>query len=355
MVIILVSCKVQNNAKKGTQTIISKEIKEEITRRVNDGINPAIVIGVIDSNNSEIFSYGTTSLNSKDTVNQHTIFEIGSITKTFTGVLLSHFVRNTSFTLNSPLSDLLPNEIKAPSFKGDTIKLVHLLNHTSGLPNVPNNFSPANPSNPFADYSNDQLFEFLNSYNLPRAVGKEYEYSNTATALIGQLLAMKNNSNYEKLMLEKIAIPLEFENTKITLTEEMRGYLALGHDNGQQVQNWDFPSFEGAGGIKSNMIDMLKYLSANMGNKKNDLYQVIRITHENTVSSTIEQQVGLGWHIEKTDDSEIIWHNGGTGGYRTYIGFDTKQNKGVVVLSNSTQSVDDIGIHVLNPNIPLNE
>ena len=337
--------------------LIPQRVKKEIQRRVKKGINPAIVIGVIDSSNSEIYYHGTEAINSegRDSVNEYTLFELGSISKTFTAILFANFILDSNYSVDIPLQELLPQGVKAPSFNGDTIRLFHLLNHTSGLPNFPTDFSPQNSANPFADYTNEQLLAFINSYNLPRAVGAEYEYSNTAFALVGHLVALKQQSNYESLLLNKISIPLSLNDTRIGFNQSMIANLARGHKDGKIVPNWEFPSFAGAGGIKSNLRDMMKYLAANMGQKETPLYPALALSHRKTRAENSDPLVGLGWHISKQGDAEIIWHNGGTGGYRTYIGFDKKQRKGVVVLSNSTESIDDIGIHILDPNTPLTQ
>lgn len=335
-------------------TMISEEVKDNIKSRVENAINTGIVVGVISSNGITYYSYGVKSLETNDAVDENSVFEIGSISKTFTGILLADMVIKGDLNLDDPLQSLLPNGITAPTKNGEAIKLFQLSNHTSSLPRLPNNMSPANPSNPYADYSEKQLYDFLNSYELTRDIGSKYEYSNYAAGLLGHVLASKRKLTYEELMVEVIAKPLGMENTRVVLTPQMKKNLAMGHRNGLEVENWDSPTLTGAGAIRSTAVDMLKYLAANMGIEKSSLYPAMQLAHKNSRSEDSNPIVGLGWHTLEQDGVQIIWHNGGTGGYRTFAGFIKGGDKGVVVLSNSNAGVDDIGFHLLQPTVALN-
>jgi CubicO group peptidase (beta-lactamase class C family) len=218
---------------------------------------------------------------------------------------------------------------------------------------MPGNFNPANPANPFADYSEKQLYDFLKNYELPRDIGSQYEYSNYAAGLLGHIMATTQGTTYETLMIDVIAGPLGMQNTRISLTPNMKKNLAMGHHDGIQVENWDLTTLAGAGGIRSTAVDMLKYLRANMGKEKSKLYSAMQLSHKNSRAEGVTPVVGLGWHTIVSPDVDIIWHNGGTGGYRTFTGFIRGGVRGVVVLSNSTVSIDDIGLHLLNPKAPL--
>lgn len=334
---------------------IPMDVKENIKTRVDNGTNTGIVIGLIDSDGTHFYSYGVKSLDGKEPVDEHSVFEIGSISKTFTGILLADLVVKGEVKLDDPLQKYLPEGVTAPTRNGKAIQLVQLSNHTSALPVMPTNFHPANPANPFADYTEKALFEFLNTYELPRDIGASYEYSNYAAGLLGQVLAAKQNLTYEALMVNVIAEPLGLKNTCITFTPQMKKNLAMGHSRGQEVENWDIPTLAGAGAIRSTVVDMLQYVTANMGKTKSSLYPAMQLSHQNTRKEGSKPMVGLGWHLMPIGDQEIVWHNGGTGGYRTFAGFINGGEKGVVVLSNSNVSVDDIGVHLLNPASPLQE
>jgi serine-type D-Ala-D-Ala carboxypeptidase/endopeptidase len=332
---------------------LPEDVKLNIETRINHELTPGIVVGIMDAKGIKYYSFGVKSLTSKSPVDEHSVFEIGSITKTFTGIILGDMVLKNEVKLDDPVQQYLPKDVTAPTRNGSAIKLVNLSNHTSALPSFPGNATPANPSNPFADYSEKQLYDFLSSYTLSRDIGSQYEYSNYAVGLLGHVLAAKRKVSYEQLMISTLAKPLDLKNTRITLTPEMKQNLALGYSGGVMAENWDLPTLAGAGAIRSTAEDMMRYVQANMGLIKSNLYPAMQLSHKNTREAGAKPQVGLGWHIMTSGDQEIVWHNGGTGGYKSFIGFIKGGNKAVVVLSNSTVSVDDIGARLLIPSVPL--
>jgi D-alanyl-D-alanine-carboxypeptidase/D-alanyl-D-alanine-endopeptidase len=340
-------CQAQNND-------ISEEARENIKFRVENGINAGIVVGIITSDGTTFYSYGVNSLKTKELVDENSVFEIGSISKTFTAILLADMVVKGELNLDDPLQQLLPNGITAPTRNGESIKLYHLANHTSSLPSLPDNLTPRRV-NPFGDYSEEKLYAFIDGYELTRDIGSEYEYSNYALGLLGHVLANKNQMSYEEIMVEVIAKPLTLENTSTLFTPEIKENLAMGHSNGFEVENWDLDALAGAGAIRSTAVDMLNYLAANMGIKKSNLYSAMQLSHKNSRSEGSTPIVGLAWHTRLRDELEIVWHDGGTAGYATFAGFIKGGDKGVVVLSNTNASVTDIGIHLLHPPSALNK
>jgi serine-type D-Ala-D-Ala carboxypeptidase/endopeptidase len=171
--------------------------------------------------------------------------------------------------------------------------------------------------------------------------------------LLGYIMAKHQGMTYEELMISVIAKPLKLDDTRSVLTPKMKKNLAMGHHEGVQVKNWDLSALSGAGAIRSTAFDMIKYLAANMGKTKSELYPAMQLSHKNSRTAGSVPVVGLGWHTRVSGDTEIIWHNGGTGGYRAFAGFLKGGQMGVVVLTNSTASVDDIGLHLLDPDVPL--
>jgi len=333
--------------------IFTEEFKENIKARVDNEVITGIVIGVVTSEGTSFYSYGVKSLETKEPVDEHSIFEIGSITKTFTGVLLANEVINGELSLDDPLQKFLPEGITAPSRNGNSIKLVHLANHSSSLPRVPNDLIRLDPENPYSHYTNAQLYENLNICELPRDIGSKFEYSNYGMGLLGMVLADKNHTSYEKLMVKNIANPLGMESTRISLSPDMRTRLAKGHSNGIEVENWDFQAIAGAGAVRSSAVDMLKYLAANMGIEKTKLYSALKLSHKLSGSGDGTVNAGLGWFTMDVEGVDVVWHDGGTGGYMSFAGFTKDGKKGVVVLTNSTGFPDDIGFHLLNPKSKL--
>ncbi|MFY0630197.1 MAG: serine hydrolase [Flavobacteriaceae bacterium] len=324
---------------------ISDEIKENIKKRVDYGDNSSIVVALLDGDKVDSFTYGKTALENGTSVNENSVYEIGSISKVFTTILLANEVESGRMKLSDPISKYLPKSVKVPSRNGKEITLKDLATHTSGLPRMPSNFAPAKPMNPFADYSVDQLYSFLSNYTLTRDIGSKYEYSNYAMGLLGHILELHTGKSYEELIAERITAPHKMSDTKMVMTTKMKAQLAIGHSGTIQMPNWDFMTLGSAGGIKSTLNDMIKFIKANMlkGNK------AMQLSHQTAYKGDKDFTIGLGWHYMKTgNDEKIIWHNGRTGGYTAFTGFIEGTAKAVVVLTNSQESIDDIGLKLLD-------
>jgi serine-type D-Ala-D-Ala carboxypeptidase/endopeptidase len=344
----------QTGAEKEKNERLTDEVSRTIKERIAEGITPSIAIALIDSNGIQYFNFGLTSKRGKE-VDEHTIYEIGSISKVFTAILLAQQIRDGDLTLDDKINDYLPAEVKVPVMGEQEITFGNLSDHTSGLPRMPYNFTPANLSNPFADYTVDKMYEFITNYQPVREVGEEYEYSNIAQGLLGHLLAANKNTTYENLMIQTIALPLAMNETKIKLDKRMTDNLALGHSDGQVVENWDIPTLAGAGAIRSSTSDMAKFVSANLGYSRSPVMAAMEFSHQIRHDKADAMRVALGWLIKKGEDGDIFCHGGATGGYRTFIGFVKETGRGVVLLTNSSAGADDIGFHLLDPGSKLSE
>ncbi len=327
---------------------ITDALRETIEYRIENGMNTSIAIGVIDKFGTRFYTFGTKKIEG-DKVNEHTIYEIGSISKVFTGILLADQVVNKKMKVDDPIAAYLPAEVKVPAYGalGPVISLGHLSDHTSSLPRLPSNLDPADPENPYADYTVDMLYEFLSSYDLPREVGSEFEYSNLAVGLLGHILALETNLTYEELLKSKITDPLTMKETAITLSSKMKSNLASGYAMGMEVKNWDLPTFDGAGAIRSSVSDMLLFLAANLNLNKSPLYPAMELSHQPRHSKA-GNSIGLGWIMDEGSKETIYTHNGATGGYRAYTGFVKEEGKGVIVMTNSDIGVNDIGRYLLD-------
>ena len=328
-------------------------IRAIIRARVDGGWNAGIVVGVIDADgHRRVIGYGP-GLDGKQ-LDGKSVFEIGSISKTFTSTLLADMVRRGEVTLDQPVASLLPASAKIPERGGKRITLVDLATHTSGLPRMPGNFAPRDPANPFADYDATRMYAFLSGYELPRDIGAQYEYSNLAVGLLGYALALKAGQSYEALLTTRILDPLGMRDSRITLTDGMRRRLAPGHEPyGAVVANWDLDALAGAGAIRSTVDDMLTYLAANLDSTSRPLGAAMRDAHRPLRLAGGATQIGLNWHVTTSNSHALVWHNGGTGGYRTFAGFDEARHIAVVVLSNTSTGVDDIGLHLLDAQRPI--
>lgn len=316
---------------------------------------PGMVIGIVDETGSKVYSCGQTRATGGTAVDGNTVFEIGSVTKVFTSLLLAHAVERGEMKLEDPITKYLPASVHCPTRNGRQITLLDLSTQTSGLPRLPSNLAPKDTENPYADYTAEQLYSFLSSYSLPRDIGATYEYSNLGVGLLGHILELKYGASYESLVAERICRPLGMADTRITLSPEASARLAPGHDaSGRQVKNWDFAALAGCGALRSTANNLLKFVAASSGLVRSDLLpamQLMQKPRHDAGSATMD--IGLAWHIAKRFGTPLIWHNGGTAGYRSFIGMDLQNKRAVVVLANSAHSVDDIGFHLLQPKYPL--
>ena len=330
-------------------TLADDQIKQIIQQQAEAKNIPSIVVGIIDESGKRVICFGKLNKDLDKQADGNTLYEIGSITKVFTSLVLEDMAEHGELNINDPISKYLAESVKTPVKDGKEITLLDLSSQISGLPRMPNNFAPADFSNPFADYTPEKLYAFLSSYKLTRAIGEKYEYSNVGVGLLGHILTLIEKTDYETLVLKHICEPLNMKSTVVEVTQDLKPRLATGYNEaGSPVKNWDFSALAGAGALKSSVNDMLIFLTANMGLVKTKLLSAMeKIQMSQHDTGVPDLDIAMGWHIWKRFNKKIIWHNGGTYGYRTFIGFDKENKKGVVVLSNSSVGVDDIGLHLL--------
>lgn len=340
------------------------EIRRILAERVGaENAGVGIVVGVIEPQGRRIVSYGSLAKDDRRPLNGDTVFEIGSMTKVFTSLLLMDMARKGELSLDDPVEKFLPASVKVPERNGKKITLRELSTQSSGLPSMPSNFAPKERTNPYADYSVEQMYQFLSGYQLTRDVGERYEYSNFGVGLLGHVLSLRAGTDYEALVLRRIAEPLGLKDTRMTLTPDMRARLAIGHNaTVSPVANWDIPTLAGAGALRSTANDVLTFLAANLGYVTSPLdaamAQQISIRRPATnprPAANINWEIAYGWHVQNKDGNSIILHGGGTGGYETLMGFDPKSRVGVVVLTNISTPTGpyDIGFHLLDGSYPV--
>ncbi|HEY2840718.1 MAG TPA: serine hydrolase domain-containing protein, partial [Pirellulales bacterium] len=243
-----------------------------------------------------------------------TLFEIGSITKVFTSLLLAEMVERKLLKLDDPVESLLPADVKVPAHGERKITLIDLATHTSALPRMPSNFAPADVNNPFADYTPEQLYKALADIKLKREPGKRYDYSNLGVGLLGHALALKSGKSYEQLVTDEILGPLGMKNTQITRDDAQRAHSASGHDaDGGPAHDWDIATLTGAGALRSTSGDMLRFLAAEMGILKTPLRTAMFASQEIRLATKAPPgSIACGWHVAL--DGALRWHNGQTGG-----------------------------------------
>jgi D-alanyl-D-alanine-carboxypeptidase/D-alanyl-D-alanine-endopeptidase len=289
-----------------------------VRERVAAGIMKDPAVGVINAK-GEVATFGPAEA----------VYEIGSITKVFTAVLLADMVERGEVALEDPVAKYLPKTVKVPERGGKQITLLDLVTHKSGLPRLPANLQPKDMGNPYADYTAENLYAFLSGYTLPRDIGAQFEYSNLGMGLLGHALARRAGKEYGALVRERVMEPLGMKG---------EGTLVGGHDDKlRPAPHWDLPTLAGAGALRSNLRDMLLFAGAACGAKKTKLDAAFARTRG---------PVALAWQKQGDD---VYWHNGGTGGFRTMLACSVKTGAAAVVLSNVAIGVDDVGLHLVEP------
>jgi D-alanyl-D-alanine-carboxypeptidase/D-alanyl-D-alanine-endopeptidase len=330
------------------EALVAQDKLDALARPLVDGgWTYGLAVGLISETGTQVVGYGRVSENDGSIPGPDTEFEIGSVSKVFTGLLLAQMVEEHLVELNEPVQKLLGDSMTVPQGERE-ITLVDLATHSSGLPRMPDNFNPKDLTNPYADYSVEQLGKFISAYKLKRQPGARSDYSNLGVGLLGHALALKSGSTYESLLRRRICDPLGMSDTCITLSDGQKARLAQAHDcDGRPESNWDLPTFAGAGAIRSTAADMLKFLAASIGLVKTQLDAAIaasHIVHFETPNGP--HDVALCWQVQRKPP--VIWHNGQTGGYHSYAAFSPDKRRGVVVLATTTSGhVDALGNRLL--------
>jgi len=281
---------------------------------------------------------------------QDSIFQIGSISKTFTGLLLAKAVQENLVSLETPIADLLATPV--PGAQNNPIRLRHLATHSSGLPRLPDNIdlSAEQMDDPYAAYDETLLLDFLANHTLANKTGVHSEYSNLGSGLLGYLLANQAQTNYGALVDSVIADPLKLADTTQTLSPSQSQRALPGHRSGdfKEVPNWTFDTLAGAGALNSTLQDMTTYIRATMTDQAplTDAFKLAKTKQADFDGST--QGIGLGWILQDIGGRAALWHNGGTAGQRAIAGFVPETGEGVVVLANAVFSeIDAIGNYLL--------
>ncbi len=329
-----------------------RDLLVERIDRERNGIG--IVVGVVDGDGRRVVAHGALAHGDSRPLDGDTVFEIGSITKVFTGLVLADMVERGEVGLDDPVVRYLPAGITMPERGGRQITLIDVATHTSGLPRWPDDIAPGDRSpkdwsNPYADYTVEQLHAFLNTHRLRRDIGAGHAYSNLGMGLLGRALAHRAGLDFETLVRQRITGPLRMADTTIALSPDQQARFAFGHDQGwRPVAAWEMPTFAGAGALHSTANDLLTFLAAELGFADTALEAAMTAQTRSRRSSGADYIQALGWRIDPDPAGEIVWHGGATGGFRCFALFDAARRAGVVMLTNSaSERNDDIPFHLL--------
>jgi D-alanyl-D-alanine-carboxypeptidase/D-alanyl-D-alanine-endopeptidase len=336
------------------------EIYQLLAKRVQalagqqDGIG--IVVGIVGPQGRRVISYGHFDQNDSRLVSGNTEFEIGSLTKIFTALLLADMVQRHEVALDDPVAKYLLPGVKIPQTNGHPVTLADLATHTSGLPFMPvESAAPNDAENPKNDSA--QFYGFLAQYNPTHDTG--WDYSNLGYWLLGQALTSRAAMNYESLLRTRVLFPLNLTHTAIAPSSEMKANLAVGHNAVLQPSQPfasvpPYGSMAAAGGLTSSVNDLLTFLSATMGYEHSSLApaMAVMLNTRHPIGEPGEEQA-LGWRVSGKGDGALVFHDGATWGYASDMAWDPWNRVGVVVLSNQLEGVSDIARHLLRPEFPL--
>jgi CubicO group peptidase (beta-lactamase class C family) len=308
---------------------------------IDSGTAPAVVVAVIEAGKPQFFGYGKGIGGAAPDASS--IFEIGSVTKTFTTLALAEMVERKMVALDDPVRKYLPPDAVPPGKEGEPeIRLVDLASQHSGLPRLPGNLHPKDMANPYADYTRQMLYEFLAKQTLHLPPNAGFLYSNLGMGLLGHVLSLRYGKSYEQMIVDLIATPLDMNDTRITLNADQQKRFLIGHDaDGNEVRYWDIPTLAGAGALRSDAADLARYIQAQI-DPPAKLKPAIDLQHQEQHKLGASGAIALAWIIKP--DGKTYWHNGGTAGFTTYVSFNTERKSGVVVLvDNGGQLMDQIG------------
>jgi len=331
------------------RTALDRQVDSAVSAYMRKPEAVGLSVGILRNDSLFVYGYGETQTGNKRIPTGNTLFEIGSVSKTFTDVLLADAVRRGLVKLDDPASNYLPDSLPPLRYDGVTVTLRMLANHTSGLPRLPTNLDAGpsyNPQNPYAHYDERSLFAYLRKAQFTHKPGSVYAYSNLGMGLLGTILSRRAGKSYEQLLAEVIIRPLGLSNTFVTLPADKQ--LVQGYDaEGKSAHLWDFQALTGAGGIRSTVNDLLRILQANLGKAPASLLKDLQIAQQPThTEEATHVTVGLGWHINSK--TGWWWHNGGTGGFRSFAGFNPKKKTGIIVLTNAQiDSPDEVAGQVI--------
>jgi CubicO group peptidase (beta-lactamase class C family) len=296
-------------------------------------------IALIDRDRVEYLHHGRVSLASEAVPDRDTVYEVGSLSKVFTGLLLAEMVHAELVGLDQPAQQLLPAGVHMPERSGRQIALRHLSTHTSGLPRLPDNMPVSDPADPYADYRAEHLYAFLDTHRLRRDPGVAFEYSNLGTGLLGHLLGLRLGADHYTALRQRVLLPLAMTSTDTTPSPELAGRLAQGHDaDARPAAPWRFDVLAAAGGLRSTMRDMVRFAQANLAPDGSGIGPALRLARQRHGDAPGFHGIGLGWFLI---DERNIFHNGQTGGFHGFMQLDPAETRGVVVLANSASEVVD--------------
>lgn len=327
---------------------LARKVDELCAPFVDGELVVGMVVGVLDGERTFVRGYGAVARGREGAPDGDTLYEIGSNSKVFTGLLLADAVQRGVVELDDPVQKYLPEGVVMPKWEDTPVLLWHLSTHTSGLPRLPE-MNGSDAADPYAHFTPAKLHAALGKARVRWEPGSKYEYSNFAVGLLGELLARTQGmSSYDALLHERITGPLGMNDTRVLLDDAHLARMAPPYDGeGEPAHLWDLAALAGAGGIRSSLSDMLKFSRVQMEPAASPLADAIQLQQRKRYEEKGAATMGLGWHF--TGDGRGVWHNGQTGGYHSYLVVEPKAHHAVCILTNvSRGEVDALGGQILD-------
>ena len=310
-----------------------QELVEHIRKEMGEGkyVGVGVIIGLVDGDQTIVQSFGETAKGSGRAPNEHTLFEISSISKTFVATILADLALRSDLVLKDPVSYYLPSGVQIAAIDGRQITLEDLAVHTAGLPYMPEDYEAPDGVNPYSGYTTDDLWSSVKAFSPTRMAGEEHSYSAFGYGVLTQALSLHTGHSFGEMLRIHMTDPLGMTDTVLKPSFEQRRWLATGYDpDGQIAPYMDQGALQGAGSMFSTLADMLFYVKANMGKLDTPLYEAMKLTHP---VRNRDELMGLAWH--RTEGFEDRSHDGTANGYRAFVGFLVDGSRGVVVLANT--------------------
>jgi CubicO group peptidase (beta-lactamase class C family) len=328
-------------------TALDLKVDSLVSEFMSNPVNAGLSVAVIEEGVTYFYHYGEVKKGTAVLPNNSTIYEIGSTSKTFTGLLLAQAVIDKKLSLEDDIRKFLPVKCANLEYNSQPVKVKHLVTHTSRIPRIPSDIEKQkgyNELNPYKNYNKDMVYDYLNTLKLDTLPGIQLDYSNTGMALLGLILENVYKKSYEELVEFYIAKPFNMVNTGVNVPASKIKQFATGYnDNGIETPYWDLGDQAGAGGIRSTIADMAAYVGEQI---KEDRI-AIKVSHDEQFKGK-KEAIAYAWFIQPTKTGDtILWHNGGTYGFTSFCGFIKEKKCGVVVLSNSGTGVDAIAVSLL--------
>ena len=308
---------------------------------------PGIFIGVLNNGEKHFFNAGFADPEKKMPYDSATMFEIGSITKTFTAYVLTAVLTENKISENDPIIKYLPDSVQQnQNLSG--ISFLNLMNHTSGLPRLPDNISPDNSRQPYEDYTSTALFAYLKNCS-PKPDGKS-NYSNLGAGVAGILAERISGKTYAALLDQYVFLPFKMatpENSVSASQNKSTGYYAKD----DKTPYWNMNVLAPAGGLKCTGTEMLIYLQNMCFPQQGNSKMIVDKLTTQTVALNPKVGVGRGWHVFNDKDQPLFyWHNGGTYGFSTFCAFTKEKSKAVIVVVNQFNKnafSDGLGVKII--------